>query len=122
MSPVITDEENCDFIEDSTWDEMKDVVFTMGAFKAPGPNDMPVLFYKTYWNTVGHDLVASMREFFLMASMPTSINASSIVLIPKKLHPIRPNHFRLFSVCNVTYRVITKILANRLKPILDRLI
>ncbi|KAL5556427.1 hypothetical protein UlMin_038663 [Ulmus minor] len=122
VSHVITDEENCELLRIPTWDEVRDVVVTMGAFKAPGPNGMPVLFYKNYWNTVGHDLVAAVHEFFLMAYMPASINASSIVLIPRKPNPTRPNYFRPILVCNVVYRVITKLLANRLKLHLDRLI
>ncbi|KAL5581946.1 hypothetical protein UlMin_014388 [Ulmus minor] len=122
VDPIITGEENSELLRIPTWEEVRDVVFSMGAFKAPGPDGMPVLFFKTYWNVVGWDLVAAVREFFLTDTMANSINDSSIVLIPKKPNPTRPNHFRPISVCNVAYRVVTKILANRLKPLLDRII
>ncbi|KAL5583373.1 hypothetical protein UlMin_015815 [Ulmus minor] len=62
------------------------------------------------------------EDFFITSTMTSSINMNIIVLIPKKPNPSCPNHFRSISVCNVTYGVISKILANRLKPMLDRLI
>ncbi|KAL5553286.1 hypothetical protein UlMin_040687 [Ulmus minor] len=62
------------------------------------------------------------KEFFITNSMAQRFNESFIVLIPKKPNPTRLNHFRPISVCNVTYRVITKIIANRLKPLLNRLV
>ena len=122
VDPIITGEENSELLRIPTWDEVRDVVFYMGAFKASGPNGMPALFYKTYWNIVGWDLVAAVREVFITDTMAHSINDSSIVLIPKKPNPTRPNHFHPISVCNVAYLVITKILANRLKPLLNRIV
>ncbi|KAL5558341.1 hypothetical protein UlMin_034552 [Ulmus minor] len=122
VDPIIPGEENLELLWIPTWDEVRDVVFSMGAFKAPGPDGMPALFYKTYWNIVGWDLVATVREVFMIDTMAHSINDSNIVLIPKKPNPTRPNHFRPITVCNVAYRVVTKILANKLKPLLDRIV
>ncbi|KAL5559056.1 hypothetical protein UlMin_035267 [Ulmus minor] len=90
----------------------------MGAFKAPRLDGMLVLFYKTYWNTVGHDLMAYVREFFMMAYMPKSINVSSIVLIPKKPNLTRLNHFRPISVCNVTYKAYDRLSWDFVKQVL----
>ncbi|KAL5541913.1 hypothetical protein UlMin_009623 [Ulmus minor] len=94
----------------------------MGAFKAPGPDGMSALFYKHYWNIVSWDLVAAVREFFMTNLMEQSFNENFIVLIPKKPNPTRVNHFWPISVCNVAYRVVTKIIANRLKLLLNRLV
>jgi len=55
-------------------------------------------------------------------SMAQSFNENFLVPIPKKPNPSRVNHFRPISICNVAYRVVTKIIANRLKPLLNRLV
>ncbi|KAL5582460.1 hypothetical protein UlMin_014902 [Ulmus minor] len=52
------------------------------------------------------DLVAAMRDLFMIDTMAHNINDINIVLIPKKPNPTRPNHFRPISVCNVAYRAI----------------
>ncbi|KAL5568577.1 hypothetical protein UlMin_025152 [Ulmus minor] len=122
VDPIVTEEDNVELLRIPTGEEVRNVVFSMGAFKAPGPDGMTALFYKHYWDIVGWDLVAVVREFFLSNSMAQRLNESFIVLVPKKPNPTRINHYRPISVCNVAYRVITKIIANRLKPLLNRLI
>ncbi|KAL5543569.1 hypothetical protein UlMin_007353 [Ulmus minor] len=122
VDPIVTEEDNAELLRIPTGEEVRNVVFSMGAFKAPGPDGMTALFYKHYWDIVGWDLVAVVREFFLSNLMTQRLNESFIVLIPKKPNSTRMNHYRPISVCNVAYRVITKIIANRLKPLLNRLI
>ena len=92
VNPVITEEDNADLLRIPSWEEVRNVVFSMGAFKAPGPDGMSALFYKHYWNIVGWDLVAAVREFFMTNSMAQRFNESFIVLIPKKPNPTRLNH------------------------------
>lgn len=50
------------------------------------------------------------------------VNDTTIVLIPKIKNPVRLNEFRPISLCNVTGKIITKILANRIKAILPEII
>ncbi|KAL5538858.1 hypothetical protein UlMin_043555 [Ulmus minor] len=90
VNPVITEEDNADLLRIPTWEEVRNVVFSMGAFKAPGPDGMSALFYKHYWNIVGWDLVAAVRDFFMTNSMAKSLNENFIVLIPKNPSPTRP--------------------------------
>lgn len=54
--------------------------------------------------------------------MPKAWGKSFVALIPKKEHPSNVLDFWPISLCNVSYKIITKLLTNRLKPILNGLI
>ncbi|KAL5553303.1 hypothetical protein UlMin_040704 [Ulmus minor] len=122
ISPAISEEENNRLISIPDWGEIHDTVFRMGSFKAAGPDGMPSLFYKSYWNIVGAEVVSAVRDFFVTGTLHPYINSSNIVLVPKSQSATTVNHYRPIAVCNVIYKVISKILADRLKPLLSRLI
>ena len=92
----------------------------MQALKAPGPNGFLVLFYKKYWAIVGESVIRVVTSFFQAGRMPTEVNSSFIVLIPKSQSPTSFNHYRLISLCNVVYKIITKLLVSRLRKILHK--
>ena len=52
----------------------------------------------------------------------TDINKTNISLIPKTNQPTRMTKFRPISLCNTTYKTISKVLTNRLKDILPNII
>ncbi|KAL0014289.1 hypothetical protein SO802_001358 [Lithocarpus litseifolius] len=94
----------------------------MQDLKAPGPDDFPVIFYKQMWPTVGDDVVRAVTSFFHLGAMPKDVNSSLIVLIPKTSNPSTVNHYRPISLCNVVYKVISKLLVSKLKTLLDKII
>ena len=57
-----------------------------------------------------------------VGSMPREVNASLIVLILKISNPTSVNHFRLISLCNVVYKIISKLLVEKIRPLLDKMI
>ena len=94
----------------------------MQSLKAPGPDGFPVLFYKKYWAIVGESVTRAITSFFQAGRMPDEVNNSFIVLIPKSQSPTSFNHYRPISLCNVVYKIITKLLVSRLRNILHKLI
>ena len=90
--------------------------------KAPGLDSIPAFFYQDYWDTVKFDVFSTVQAFFHSGSLLKSFNHTFITLIPKKSFPDNVNQFRPTSLCNVIYKVISKILVNRLKTLMDQLV
>lgn len=65
------------------------------------------------------DGVATIKKFFSDGSLPMGINDTAIVLIPKGPNPEEFKDFRPISLCNVVFKIISKCLVNRLRPLLD---
>lgn len=82
------------------------MLFSLDPNKAPGLDGMPGLFFKTYWSTVGNDVIQTVQEFFVSGSLLPTLNEANIVLIPKVDNPFKLNDYRLISLCNTIYKVI----------------
>ena len=98
-----------------TADEVKVALFQMGPTKALRPDGMNALFYQKFWHIVGDDVVSAVLVFLNNGNMLPEINHTNIVLIPKVKNPQKVSEFRPISLCNVIYKIISKVLANRLK-------
>ncbi|GLT69877.1 hypothetical protein SLA2020_419910 [Shorea laevis] len=90
--------------------------------KAPGPNGMNASFYKNYWHIIGRDITSAALDFLNNGIMVRDVNLTHIVLIPKVKSPSSMKDFRPISLCNVLYKIISKVLTNRLKSILLHII
>nr|XP_027089582.1 uncharacterized protein LOC113710661 [Coffea arabica] len=98
--------------------EVRVAVFSMHPNKAPGPDGMTPLFFQRYWNDIKTDVVSAIQSFLSHGHLLKSINETSITLIPKVENPIDLANYRPISLCNVLYRILAKILANRLKKVI----
>ncbi|GJT41193.1 reverse transcriptase [Tanacetum coccineum] len=103
-------------------DEVYAAVMQMHPSKAPGPDGMTALFYQKFWKIVGPTVVNIVVQFFSSGIMPQNLNETLITLIPKTPSPATLNDLRPISLCNVIYKIISKVLVNRIKRVLPRLI
>jgi exonuclease III len=102
--------------------EVYNAVKDMKSMAAPGPDGLPALFYHTYWDIVGNDVTREILDILNNNKSPDHINQTYICLIPKIPSPSQASDLRPTSLCNVTLKIVTKTVANRLKTILPDII
>ncbi|GJT47181.1 RNA-directed DNA polymerase, eukaryota, reverse transcriptase zinc-binding domain protein [Tanacetum coccineum] len=103
-------------------EEIKFAVCNCGNNKAPGPDGFTFGFIKRYWEIFSRDIMEFVIKFFDSKKMPLGSNSSFITLIPKVSSPIHVKDYRPISLINVHYKIIAKILANRLAKVVDKII
>ena len=104
-----------DFKVDKVWRALKQ----MHPTKALGPDNMSIIFYENYWDIVGSDVIKCVLNALNSGVMPSDLNETFIYIIPKVKSPQKIIEFRSISLCNVIYKIISKVLANRLKESLQ---
>ena len=111
----VNEEINEALCREYTNEEIKTALFQMGPIKAPGPDGFPALFYQKHWKLLEEDVCAAVKGFLLGSEIQYGFSDSVIVLIPKVNSPDVLSNFRPISLCNVMYKIASKVLANRLK-------
>ncbi|GJX93509.1 RNA-directed DNA polymerase, eukaryota [Tanacetum coccineum] len=99
---------------DVTNDEIKKAVWDCGTDKAPGPDGFTFGFFRRYWDLIMVDVTNAVRYFFTHCDIPKGCNSSFITLIPKNLNSKLVKDFRPISLIGCLYKIIAKIMANRL--------
>jgi hypothetical protein len=97
------------------WSKKFFVLTSIGSTKAPGLDGFIALFYKKYWSIVKMWSFLAFRIFFGHNHLLKEQNHTFIALIPKQLGASTMNQFKPISLCNIIYKIILKILANRFK-------
>ncbi|XP_010430973.1 PREDICTED: uncharacterized protein LOC104715251 [Camelina sativa] len=84
--------------------------------------NLQVEFFKSAWSVLGPDLTKAVQSFFQFGFLPKGVNTTILALIPKTTTSKEMKDYRPISCCNVLYKIISKLLANRLKAILPNFI
>ena len=107
----------CHFSEE----EIKNVVFQMESNKAPGPDGFPAEFYQYFWETIKSDLLALFEDFHKGNLQLHSLNFGIITLVPKT-DAIKIQNYRPICLLNVSFKILTKVLTNRIVLLANKII
>eukprot|EP00253_Pinus_taeda_P015500 PITA_15500 len=102
--------------------ELRNALDSMEPDKAPGPDGFPIRFYLSSWAIIKNDLLRMVRKSQTCAKIGGGINSAFLALIRKEKGAADFSRFKPISLCNSSYKLITKIIANRLKKILPAII
>ncbi|XP_048634841.1 uncharacterized protein LOC125608411 [Brassica napus] len=105
-----------------TPDDITKVMFRLNQNKSPGPDGFTSGFYKATWNILGSEVINAITLFFQTSTLPKATNSTILTLIPKFPGATIIKDYRPISCCNTLYKVISKLLVARLKPLLPAII
>ena len=115
---VVTGEIACNLVRPYTEEEVQTALFQMHPSKALGPDDMSSFFFQRFWHIVGQDVTKAVLSILHSGRYLHKMNYTHLVLIPKKSNPQNITENRPISLGNVVSRLISNIVANRVKPML----
>ena len=108
------EEVNC-FLEPITIQEVEAVLKGFKKDKIPGPDGWPIQFFLDFFDMIGEELTSTAKQARVDGYVPSSVNSTFLTLIPKCENPSTFAYFRPISLCNLIYKVISKIAATHLK-------
>ena len=101
---------------------MVKVLQEMEGDKAPGPDGFTMAFFQKCWSVVEIDVMAFFDHFHRSTEFERFLNASFLSLIPKKNNSLNIKDFRPISLVGRIYKLLSKVLANKLRRVMDNLI
>jgi hypothetical protein len=102
--------------------EVREAIFGMKHNKAPGPDGFPAEFYQVFWSLIKNDLMAMFSDFHHGDLPLFSLNFGIITLLPKGQEAKKIQQYRPICMLNVSFKIFTKVLANRLSSIANKVI
>ncbi|XP_011101881.1 uncharacterized protein LOC105179922, partial [Sesamum indicum] len=119
---ILSNEESTALLLPFTPADVKQAVFNIAEDKAPGPDGYSSGFFKAAWPIVGQEVTSAILDFFRTGRLLKQINTTLLALLPKVHSPMTVNDFRPIACCNVLYKIIAKLIVQRLSVIMDKLI
>ena len=111
------DSETCD--RPISVDELDQAVKQLNRNKTPGLDGLTCEFYQCFWPLLKNDFYQVLQECIEQKCLPLSIRRAVISLLPKKGDLLEISNWRPVSLLNTDYKIIAKVLANRLKSVIN---
>eukprot|EP00253_Pinus_taeda_P020669 PITA_20669 len=115
---LITEEQNSLLLKPISLQEVEIAAKSLKIGKAPGPDGFSSNFFHHFWELIKWEVWQVVEESRSLRWMYPGLNATFIALIPKAEDSNSPEKFRPIAVCNIIYKIVSKVVALRLKPLL----
>lgn len=119
---VISNEENLALTQPISEAEIFATVWSLGPNKSSRPNGFSISFYRHLWEVIKYDLIRMLQYSHQTLRLGRNTNSSFLALVPKETNPTSFVRFRPISFCNFSYKLLTNVIASRLKKILPKII
>lgn len=120
--PTVTNAMNADLCAPYKALEIWSALFQMYPTKYLGLDQMPPLFFQKYWDIIGNHVIFAVQSFLHTGQFLPKVNFTHVCQIPKVKNLVNMSELRSISLCNVLYKICAKVVANRLKKILSKII
>jgi hypothetical protein len=122
VQPKVSTEDNECLTAPISKEEIHTALMQMHPNKSPGPDGFNPAFYQHFWHVCGDDIFSAVKTWLDRGFFPTSLNETNIFLIPKCERPSTMKDLLPIALCNVLYKMVSKLLANRLRLCIDKCI
>lgn len=122
ISRLVADDENSFLTSMPSQREIWETIRAMDDYSSPGPDGFRGNFYVHCWSIISDDVVSAIQCFFSNGFIMPNYNNSLLILIPKKQESVHLNDYQLIALANFSFKIMTKILADRLGSVASRII
>lgn len=119
---MLSKEKKINLVKEVNDEEIKGVIWSSKEGTTPGPDDFTLSFFKYTWEVVGKEVILAVKHFFQSSRLLRETNTTFVTLIPKVLETESLKDYRPISLCNLLYKFITKIMANKLKKVVSSIV
>lgn len=120
--PSLTHSQQLQLCVQVTKKEINAPLQAIGYDKAPGVDGYNAVFFKKAWPVIKQDVYGAVMEFFQENRFYKAVNCTSLTLLPKVEQPKGVREYRPIACCTVLYKIIAKILAARMQPVMASII
>lgn len=104
--------------DEFSFDKFTEVVKQMHPDKASSLDGLNPAFFQNFRSIMGKEVFKCCKEWLHTMQFPGDLNCTNVVLIPKKENAYCLKDLRPVALCNVFYKIVGKVLGNRMKSIL----
>ena len=120
--PTLTKQQRIQLCTAVTDQEIYEGLQSIGNDKAPGVDGYNAFFFKHTWKIIKDDIIEAVKSFFTTGKLLKDFNCTLVSLIPKGQNPKTTKEYRLIACCTVLYKIISKVLPNRLHGVIQSVI